>query len=349
MSISRQHSQAEDDCVALISQHLKEDHPDVRALIVQDLAGRMSLLSQAGQDVVSKYFFEAVVSSTAQADPATSPTVRRLRADLARSWNVDVLCIAPTRPEFRATVDALRLKRSETRRVGEYTFSCGDLESVSGGASLRVAVGSPLRQRNVELSAYLGAIRPHVTAQWFALIGCAAGLESRTSLGDVVIPLSVSYREPAKVEEQLTRYRPDQASSPLLFRALEYEPSPQFLRTLQLRLERLKKNRRPHDLDALRRDFKIHVENVSIASGEKTRLDGYLDQLNHIDDTIIVLDQEAWGLASGLQSIHGQWIIFRGISDFGKPPHTKHWQYAATYSAAMVAADFLRSQVDTEF
>ena len=81
-------------------------------------------------------------------------------------------------------------------------------------------------------------------------------------------------------------------------------------------------------------------------SGETVMRDGTLpDNSKLYDDKLMAVEMEGSGFAAVSELLGLNWLIFRGISDFGDPEKGDRVQPNAALAAATYAYEFLRSGV----
>lgn len=154
--------------------------------------------------------------------------------------------------------------------------------------------------------------------KYITLVGIAAGVRNETRLGDVVIADKVIYYEPAKMKSDGTE-------------APRYEEIPQPKDGKEVR-------KLAREVDDLNWRDKFHVfqgrlaekgnspaELISpkchvapIVCGEKVIENGKLESLRkNYNERIRAGDMEGYGLAEAARDKKIEWLIIRGISDFG--------------------------------
>jgi 3-keto-L-gulonate-6-phosphate decarboxylase/nucleoside phosphorylase len=174
------------------------------------------------------------------------------------------------------------------------------------------------------------------------LVGTAAGREGKTRIGDVVVSSLVVDLTEQRAGKKATTFRAKHyLPSKLLddakeFLAKEFD-SAEFATGAAARLQRLDPAlRRLYDKDAGPRS--VHEE--VLASGATLYVGGKLNQVWKYDDRYRAVDMESGGFASALEHSGSQWLIVRGISDFGTPGSKKE-EFRSLAAAA--AADFLKA------
>lgn len=223
---------------------------------------------------------------------------------------------------------------------------------------LNIALAAIARPRNVPAAiGTLDLIAALAPSEAVIMAGIGGGLETKVKLGDIAYGSMVIDIAGGREEVDGTKPRPEPFRPPIpIARHLDYfmpEAGPWRKSKIELsqNLRELGFLIPPEEtLEAA----ELKDEEGIIVAGEKLMADGKLqDYLKH-DQRIISCDMEGSGFA---QACHDrkQWLIFRGISDYGDPDKTNEWQAFAAGAASLTVREFLTTQfvrgkdVETQF
>jgi nucleoside phosphorylase len=68
--------------------------------------------------------------------------------------------------------------------------------------------------------------------------------------------------------------------------------------------------------------------------------DGSVGRFSEYHDRVALADMDSAGFALACESEDLDWMVWRGVADFGEIDRTQNWQGAATVSAALLARSF---------
>ncbi len=159
------------------------------------------------------------------------------------------------------------------------------------------------------------------------LVGIAAGLEEKVDLYDVVASTEIYGYEPARAEPGRLRPRPSHHKPPLAIREDLTQFDPEALREAQPDLP-IKPGR---------------VHKGIIASGEKLIADGrLLPGLREHEEGIRAAEMEGagFGRACETASYPVQWLVIRGVSDWGDAEKSRPHEEQSQERAATAALRF---------
>lgn len=180
------------------------------------------------------------------------------------------------------------------------------------------------------------------------LIGIAAGIKDRVSLGDIVVSSAVYFYEPAKLTQNGTQHRPrvEKPSKSIMryFRTFSNRPlHSDWHGAFHIAEGKLKSEDFPDPPKCLHPRPYIGM----IASGEKIFADDSLKKMQGVEHgDIFAGETEGWGFAQAAIEAQKDWIVIRGISDLGDP-ETKdgidkdRYHHSAANAAATYARTFL--------
>lgn len=276
----------------------------------------------------------------------------RSGADAPRRVDVAIMTVVKTEREAAQDVFGINPNSYETRAKRRYWELSLPSERAYGGELSLVLMsindtGNPSATR-----AAMELLRAYTPAAVF-LLGMAAGLKGKVSVGDVVAANGVHYYEPSSLRHDGPIPRPEHKSEPreLYYNVLYYEGA-ELNERLQEVMARTPRERLPEELARSKRKRmshkpELHLERSIVASGEMLLEDGeFLKALaTERDGRIRAADTEAYGFAVGFDNLV-PWGIFRGISDYGELPRPTDWQYLATATAAIALRDFLETEFE---
>jgi nucleoside phosphorylase len=330
------------ESVAAITYFLgKESDPYRRDLLMRDYALRSRGLASRPL----KEFHQRVVDSFLP-DQYSIGYPSLARASERDVTDVDVVMLAVQPIELTAAIAALGISRVPDRRYKERNFFHATIPFHAAGRIARpgelsvalTAVGQSLNLHTVQA---VGEISEVYRAQIWILVGMAAGLEGKIRKGDVCLPETVWWYEPGRERPDMFEPRPEFAFRGMLNRQLvRFDPVSE---SLSERLRRAVADvpdvYRPDDLEP---DFmpKVTVLKDAVATGEKLLRDpNRLASLHQSNERIILGDQESYGFALACRDVN--WMIARGVADYGDERKDDGWQYLATILAAHCVLEFL--------
>ena len=329
----RQRERAEESVASILHFLRKEQQTYRRMLMMRDYASRSRDLSP---DVQADFHRSAIESFLPGGD-ATEFGVG-VRAPQADVKTVDILILTVQPVELNAAKAALGVSNPLGFHKGRPFYETA-INSLAAGvradpAELSVAltvVGESLNLHTMQaVSEISEAYRAHV----WVLLGMAAGLEGHIRKGDVVFPETVWWYEPGRNMPNMFEPRPEIATRGSLNRQLFRfdSKSPKLMDRLRRAIGDIPERYRPPQLDA---DFlpEVSVLKDAVATGEKLLRDGrLLHELHQVNQRIVLGDQESYGFAVACRDV--DWMIARGVADFGDEKKNDGWQYLATTLAA---------------
>ena len=202
-----------------------------------------------------------------------------------------------------------------------------------------------LRTANI-IQDYVGAFgRPHLAI----LCGMAMGLDdTKVELGDVVVAKSVFDMSPRRVtaDEVFSRFDPMSVPDELSEDLREHcgrgrEETAMRFRQACSELER-KGMRTPEGFDAA--EFSPRLRHGVILAGETLFEDDSGDIWSKVHDRAYAMEMEGAGFASSCKHLRSEWMVVRGVADYGEGDHSKEWQGVAAAAAASFARSFLAKE-----
>jgi nucleoside phosphorylase len=332
-------------CASLVHFILREDDPRRKDLLIRDLVAKATLVPPG----LRRRWHANVMDSFATNPP--HPDNLMVRAPAKEPKQVDIVIAAVLEVERRAILTVFDIEPDDPdgyktyhgRRYYEAAFTD------KRGQPRSVVITSLIRALNVRAAVSAMEIRQQYEASAYFLVGMAAGLRDRVSVGDVVVPESVFFYEPGRSTPDEFQPRPQHLNvDELLLRGLSHY-NPRYSSSYYPRLDCLvaatPENERPSDLPNPWRPS-YRGANAILISGEQVIQDGSLPETRaRFDERIVAGDQEGYGVAEAMRGV--RWAIFRGISDYGERNKPKAWQFVATLAAALAVQEFLETQYES--
>ena len=210
---------------------------------------------------------------------------------------------------------------------------------------------------NPDASAATTNIIKEFHTRFVFLVGIAAGIKDETYYGDIIVSEKVFGYEKAKLLKTGIAYRPDNKvpTFSIISDARYFSPfydqegisseANEYLLTIN-------KNQRP-PRNLIPKNINVNI--ASIASGEKIFGDGSLiDLKKRFDDKIKAGEMEGLGFAIAADRHKNDWLIVRGISDFGDPLSKDgrlkdKFHHYASFSAARFLYHFIKNGLSNSF
>lgn len=211
---------------------------------------------------------------------------------------------------------------------------------------LSIAITCLVTKGNVNTKSDVKALLRELKPRQAFLVGTACGIETSTRIGDVVVSVDGIYYYETNYTFDDQRQRPQQ-EPPRSVVAKSFE---RFYG--KFAEDHSWKEIREGTYDALGRlGDKISRPAASpdahmkvIASGEKIVEPSIMEKLGNTNDLVYAADQEAWGFASACKDETVDWMVIRGVSDFGNKAERKRYAVAASANAASYLHSYLDYQ-----
>ncbi|RSD26012.1 hypothetical protein [Amycolatopsis eburnea] len=344
MTRPRRRRERAEESMASIAHFLLRDPEGIqRILMMRDYASRAATLparERAGLDI-------AVIESFLPPMPGSAPP-RRHPAPAEEVQDVDVFILTVQPIELQATLAALGIDGGPDAIRRDRPYYHEKLACTAAGlavppAELTVAVTAIGEAYGLHAQHAVDEIATFYRANVWILAGMAAGLPGHTRKGDVHLPKTVWWYEPGRLTADRFEPRPEVANrGPMNLQLMRFDPTGAKLHDrLASAIAELPGRHRPADLPA---DFEPRVSVLSdaVASGDKLLRDGeHLLNLHESNQRIVLGDQESYGFAFACRDV--DWIIARGVADFGDAEKDSSYQYLATLLAVHTVLEFLES------
>ncbi|WP_333153337.1 phosphorylase family protein [Microcoleus sp. B9-D4] len=285
---------------------------------------------------------------------------------------VDIAILTVIPQELAAAKAALGIQdisNNRTRTQDSQTiYLHGELFSERTNRTYRLALGCIGTAGNYNSSqAATEVIQAH-DPKLLVLVGIAAGIKGKAKLGEVVFSERVLGYESAALRQlengtHTIQPRPDMLSVPngiqqdvIFYLATHKDRIPKSQQGLESRFLRIggefpmlsvQDRSYLQEKDIIRG---IEIDVCIVASGEKLLKDPLV--LEEIRDNqhgrVKVGEMEAIGFANACQRMGRDWLVIRGVSDFGDADKSDVFHRLASQTAATVLADFLQYSLDLQ-
>lgn len=248
--------------------------------------------------------------------------------------------------EYRAAMCAFGRNPNDesSEHVGAQPVHRIEVPSPAGGASTHIALTCLVAKGNVNAKNDVVDLVRTLKPKQVLLVGTACGVEGANQVGDVVVSAEgvLYYETNYQLGDERSRHQQPQPRASMvkgfeLFYtkfahdhgwSKELERTCDVLRSLGDEVPPLP-NAMPD----------VHMK--IIASGEKILAPGTMAELARANDQVAAGDQEAYGFASACDDENVDWMVIRGVSDFGDREQRKRYALLASASAASYAFAYL--------
>jgi nucleoside phosphorylase len=333
-------------CENLLQRLEREREPRKRELLVRDCLARSVALPESTRALIKDRIASTFMTAATEHVPPLPAPPEAGTATSVSSHDVDVLVTTVRPVEWQSALLAFGLNgrsyetKSDHRRYYEFT-----VQSLVVNRPLRVVLTTIGEMGNVNATNGLREMRSHYSAGLYALVGIAAGHPDFTRLADVALPRRVAYLQGGVELPGATLREADMTSlSRRLAMDLEYFDLGRtaFQDLLHDRLTSGALSLPPGESpDTIMPRL---IDRATILADERVRRDGILRELageGGVDRRIKILDMESHGFAAAAGP--DQWLIARGVSDFGDEGKTDAWQPVAALAAALALRVYLET------
>lgn len=329
-------------CLALTQS---SDQPG-RAVLVEQLVDRVLAVSPEMRPILGALLMgqaDAEAQALGRAVLGTMLLELDKVADAFSKVDVDVLILTVKEVELHATLRAFGVNPgvSGTRVKNAdpvYLFMRGET---------RICVAYVGFAGNVESSVRLLELMRAVSFKWAVLIGMAAGVRNKTKLGHVVLSESVVAYEGVKLTREgvVPSFRTHTVPMRRVrqMAALGQE-DPNWQERLRSEIIVAEGYEQPpdHDGEAFDENWRCEVTTGVVLAGGTLFEDGSIPALaNDVHARTKAVEMEGAGFSSACAEYGIEWLVVRGIADYGEPDRAKGWQFVAAYAAAAVVRDGL--------
>jgi nucleoside phosphorylase len=264
----------------------------------------------------------------------------------------DIAILTVINPELNAVLDVLGWKGAAPEKLPSGTnYWSGCLYSQRDQRNHRVVLASIGYAGNIEAASMASELIANFAPKVLFLTGIGAGIRGKVKIGSVIISDQVYYYEPVADRKDSARERIEprprmnRVSHSLMQDVNAYTPDPDVLNQLFLQA----KGDYPKPPAGMEADYENHVADEiafgrgDIAAGERLLRNPavlealYKDQNGKIDGG----EMEAAGLATIGDRHATDWLVVRGISDFGDEFKSDEFHLFAARAAAVVLVNFI--------
>jgi nucleoside phosphorylase len=336
-------------CAELLRRLYAEDNLIKQEMLRRDCSSWADDLNDADQAWFQRGLNESLRPREARAPLEAPPAPAAPDRD-----PIDVLLVTVVPNEARAAelvfdIDTRGSRRKDGRRYHSVTLQTEEQRPLS------VVVTSIGKSGNMNARNALSSMLSFYEPSLLVLAGTAAGRLDSVGLGDLVIPRKVWWVE--KGASLTDGFKPEMDPQELQRRIFQLVGDHRvrgtnFYDTLAVNLGKLDDDEMPPGFCIDHRP--AYDNDASVAASEKLLRDGSLRRLAGIDglDRKIKLgDMESWAVVgAGGSGIVGEytpdgaeWLVVRGVSDFGEPDKDDDWQMFAAVCAVTGARHFLET------
>lgn len=295
----------------------------------------------------------------ATADVAVTATVdvlARAHAEREEARTPDVLVLTALSIELEAVKRALRIVGDHRKTTSGTNVWAVDVASRSSARLLRVAVACLGSAGNYSAAATTTELTESLRPRLVVMVGIAAGIRAKCRIGDIVFSERVTSYEPAAI---VSKRGMREWLRGLGFGAVRREPRPEMYRLAHAIEQDVVAYLASIDAVAARlgsaltatglrapagMTLDVRPRLATIASGEKLLRDPrVLAGLREgMHGRIELGEMEAAGIAEACRRSRTDFLIVRGVSDFGDTKKTDDGHHLASAGAAAACVDFLR-------
>jgi nucleoside phosphorylase len=259
---------------------------------------------------------------------------------------VDIAIITVIKEELTAAKIAFGIEedKAEDKRVHGFRYWEATACDASG-RNLRVVLTMVGEARNLPCAIACARLFDAYKVGACILVGIAAGLAGKVSLGDVVAAKLVLDYEGARMEPKgpAKRPQPYPLETGISRDLVHFDPKREWQTHFAQCLSRLKDSGVVPTLDP---QWVPKYHTGVILAGEKLLADGRLPKMQmEYHEQVRAAEMEGSGFARACNEYAVPWLVFRGVSDFGdtNKPNTENWKTTAALSAATAAVAFLQT------
>ncbi len=267
--------------------------------------------------------------------------------------DVGILTVIPA--ELKAVRAALGINAKEKDAEGTTFWRC-TLASQALGRPLEIVAGCIGSAGNYSAATATTRMIAQYKPRIVFLVGIAAGIRGKVKIGEVVLAERiVAYEHAAAVVDQhgnsALQRRPEIHPTPHRIKQdlvgyLADSPAPDRLQQIFAAIGGTFPIPPPGEAEAYARDVVGRIEapsEATVASGEKLLRDpSFLPRVReNVHGKIEVGEMEAAGFVEACRTGEVQWLVVRGISDFGDSFKNDAFHDLAARAAAAVLVDFL--------
>jgi WD40 repeat protein/nucleoside phosphorylase len=287
--------------------------------------------------------------------------------------NVDIVILTVIPQELAAAKVALNIQDSSGNRSrtqdSQTIYLHGEFFSKRTQRTYSLALGCIGKAGNYDASTGTTEAIQVYNPKLVVLMGIAAGIKGKSKLGEVIFSEKVVAYESAALRRSedgtpVVQPRPDMFSLPngihqdvIFYLAAHKEHNsncPQRLASFFQDTGGVFPTLSIEDQQSLQEHNIIHgieLDVCAVASGEKLLQDPSVleDIRSHQHGRVKIGEMEATGFATACQKMRRDWLVIRGVSDFGDAYKSDVFHPLASQTAATVLGDFLQQGLELQF
>ncbi|WP_309732854.1 hypothetical protein [Chamaesiphon sp. OTE_75_metabat_556] len=282
------------------------------------------------------------------------------------SRKVDIVVLTVIGQELSAVKSALDIQETPDNRIkisgSNTTYLYGEIFSERIQKSYSLALGCIGSPGNPNSSSATTEAISEFEPKLLVLVGIAAGIKGTLRLGEVVFAERIVGYESATLDRlkdgiQIVKPRTEMVTVPnginqsVVFYLADKNQNQNRLNSsftsIGGNFPTLSNEDRSH-LQERNIIQEIEIDRCTIASGEKLIKDPTVLQniRDNLHGRVKAGEMEATGFAGACNRMNKDWLVIRGVSDFGDPYKSDVFQPLASQTAATVLADFLKHGID---
>jgi nucleoside phosphorylase len=265
--------------------------------------------------------------------------------------SVDVVILTAIPEELEAARKALNIDSRQREKIGDRTWFSGEISSelTQTAYSFKLAcLGEAGNIGSAEV-ATIALENAQLKPKVMILVGIAAGIKGKTKIGEVFFSESVFAYEPGVLTQSGFQARPQMPgiSSTIRDDVTVYQSFSERFERIRAAFQQIGSfpiaQSAAADWNSQYVCTAVKVDTCGIASGEKLLRDGQLLQDIHQEKNsrVKVGEMEAAGFARVCAGRKIDWLVIRGVSDFGDSKKNDDFHGFAAKMAFSVLADFL--------
>lgn len=276
-----------------------------------------------------------------------------------KHYNVAIVSIIDN--EFEALNELFDFKNVENRQIlsnGLRVWTTTFKQKINDNKELTLLFAKTKDPGNLSSFVVTNELLKEFDIDLMILCGIAAGVKGNSTIYSAGIGKKIVYYELQKLNDAEIQYRfePLSISSNLANEIDEVNDERwklklfQILRSKKLMIKEADLSNKTW-IDPSWKD-KLHIFSGVVFAGEKLLADGQegkkLAKKNQVGKEVVAFEMEGYGFAFACkQNTHSNWLVIRGISDFGgkekSTPINEKYQKVAAYSAVALIYDYLEN------
>ncbi len=312
-----------------------------------DFFTKLNTNKQSLKAVMRNYFYERYFVVT-QPDAIHTSMIPSNIPPTPNRETADVAFIAVTADELVAlkTAFGIPLDKEEDDRARGMRFWEVELPVSTQREPIDVLVTMIGAARTLECAAGMSTLFRRYTVGLCVLVGMAAGLKTKTKIGDVVVayPGVLDY-EGMRRESDGDKKRPDFYKLDLMVRKDLDNFKPELAGWHKRFKKALKGLRSANLAPAACEKWSPSFHKGIVLAGEILIADGSLPEMQaEYSERVRAAEQEGSGFARMCEENAIPWLVFRGVADYGDPKKKGDFQSAATLAAMTCAVLFIQKE-----